>query len=159
MKLKTYVLTVSRYFPSTHPRKGEDTGFIDKILTTIMGAPDLRKIHTIRGNYELWEKRIKEVQDGKAILSLRYWEGKPYDSKQVEFARLDKNSGIGIQKLVFLDENFEMPFIFENGYASLNSIFTLAKNDGLSFEDFKAWFKVYDLSQPMAIIHFTSFRY
>ena len=35
----------------------------------------------------------------------------------------------------------------------------LAKNDGLSLDDFKAWFKSYDLSQPMAIIHFTSFRY
>lgn len=159
MKLKTYVLTVSRYFPSTHPRKGEETGFIDKILPAIMGAPDLRKIHTIRGNYELWKNRIKEVQDGKAKIVLRCWTGRPYYSKQVSFGSLGFSSGIGIQKLVFLDENFEMPFIFENGYASLNSIFTLATNDGLSFEDFKAWFKGYDLRQPMAIIHFTSFRY
>ena len=35
----------------------------------------------------------------------------------------------------------------------------LAKNDGLSLEEFKEWFKGYDLSQPMAIIHFTRFRY
>lgn len=35
----------------------------------------------------------------------------------------------------------------------------LAKNDGLSLEDFKAWFKNYDLSEPLAIIQFTKFRY
>lgn len=160
MKLKTYVLTVSRYFPSKHPRKGEDTGFIDKILPAIMGAPDLRKIHTIRSNYDLWEKRIKEVQEGKAILSLRYWEGKPYNSKQIEFARLDKYSGIGIQKLGFEDNELDNPVIFapfEDDF--LDNTELMAKNDGLSLVDLKAWFKGYDLSQPMAIIHFTSFRY
>jgi hypothetical protein len=35
----------------------------------------------------------------------------------------------------------------------------IALNDGLSFADFKAWFQDYDLSKPMAIIHFTDFRY
>jgi len=35
----------------------------------------------------------------------------------------------------------------------------LANNDGLSAEDFEAWFKGYNLSEPMAIIHFTEFRY
>ena len=28
-----------------------------------------------------------------------------------------------------------------------------------SFEDWENWFKNYDLAQPMAIIHFTKFRY
>ena len=27
------------------------------------------------------------------------------------------------------------------------------------YDDFKEWFKGYDLSKPMAIIHFTAFRY
>lgn len=35
----------------------------------------------------------------------------------------------------------------------------LAHNDGLSTDDFKEWFRGYDLSQPLAIIHFTKFRY
>ncbi len=34
----------------------------------------------------------------------------------------------------------------------------IAKNDGLSFEDFCEWFKVRN-KKPMAIIHFTDFRY
>jgi len=32
-------------------------------------------------------------------------------------------------------------------------------NDGLSFDDWLDWFKDYDLTKPMAIIHFTPMRY
>ena len=35
----------------------------------------------------------------------------------------------------------------------------LANNDGLDFDDFVDWFKQYDLTKPMAVIHFTNFRY
>ena len=73
--MKTHVLIISRTFPSYHLRKGKETGFVEKI-------PD-EKIHTIRANYPLWEKRIKEVQFGEAVLSLRYWSDKPYKSEQV----------------------------------------------------------------------------
>jgi hypothetical protein len=46
----------------------------------------------------------------------------------------------------------------ENGTDSME-ISELAKNDGLSENDFCEWFRKYDLSKPMAIIHFTNFRY
>jgi hypothetical protein len=42
----------------------------------------------------------------------------------------------------------------ERGYVT-----DIPQNDGLSPEDFKEWFKKYDLLEPMAIIHFTKFRY
>ena len=35
----------------------------------------------------------------------------------------------------------------------------LAINDGLSLKDWTDWFKSYDLSKPLAIIHFTRYRY
>ncbi len=120
------------------------------------------KIHTIRANYELWYKRIKEVQEGKAILSLRYWSGKPYNSKQIELARLDKNSGISVQKLEFFESDFNCPYTYGLDGVSNEPLFEISKlalNDGLSLEDFKQWFRKYDLSKPMAIIHFTPFRY
>ena len=168
--MKTYVLTVSRYFPATHKRKSEPTCFVEKILSKQIPCgliskseverlypfsmfvfnTDSPKIHTIRSNYELWAKRIKEVQDGKAILSIRYWSGKPYNSPQVEFCLLDKDSGCGVQKLEF------------DGLEDYNRIIKttdLCENDGLSPEDFKEWFRKADLSKPMAIIHFTKFRY
>jgi len=164
--MKTYVLTVSVKFPKTHKKSGQATYFTEQILGKFpYDLPDNSpsKIHTIRANYPLWAKRISEIQNGKAILSIRYWSDKPYNSKQVEICQLDKNSGIGIQLLNLSDtmisgalKNHDVALTSLNGGLSLS---TIAKNDGLSLEDFKEWFKGYDLSQSMAIIHFTSFRY
>lgn len=163
--MKTYVLTVSRYFPKTHKKSGQETYFVDKIQASINDVRQFRnKIHTIRANYELWAKRISEVQKGDAILSVRYWSGKPYNSKQIEICQLDKNSGIGIQALIFPEKNINNATVCGNDfpkptwYKGLTCI-ELSKNDGLSLDDFKEWFKKYNLSNPMAIIHFTSFRY
>ena len=166
--MKTYVLTVSRYFPKTHKRAGELTHFVEKILDEDDNKFEHPKIHTIRSNYSLWSKRVYEIQAGKAILSIRYWSGKPYNSKQIEICRLDKDSGIVVQVLGFywggkdIVSVIEKPFIIPNDATGIPPIIPLdilAKNDGLSIEDFKEWFRKYDLSKPMAIIHFTSFRY
>jgi hypothetical protein len=148
--MKTYVVTVSKFFPGFHPKKGEETGFVEKILSG-------EKIHTIRGNLELWEKRIAEVQEGKAVLSLRYWSGKPYRSPQVEFKQLTSVDGVGIQEIEFYREictNTLVDYFSEN-YSKI------AQNDGLGRGDYVDWFASgkYDLSKPMAIIQFTKFRY
>ena len=94
--MKTFVLTVSRVFPKTHKRAGKQTWFVEKINQAGMPVSDEtimgKKIHTIRANYELWEKRAMQI------------------------------------------------------------------NDGLSFDDFCEWFKVRQNS-PMAVIHFTEWRY
>lgn len=150
--MKIYVLMISNRFPKTHKRSGELTHFPAKIL---LGD----KIHTIRENYKLWAKRIKEVQEGKAILSLRYWSDKPYRSKQIEFAILDKDSGVGVQKLDFFTNSFIMTRIDGNFQYGFFHSDILCKNDGLEWVDFKDWFKNYNLSACMAIIHFTNFRY
>jgi len=163
--MKTFVLSVSGVFPITHKRKGQETLFIGKIKAVVY--PDNpnnfgwmnAKIHTIRANYELWKKRIEQVQKGEAILSIRYWSGKPYNSKQVEICQLDKDSGIGVQKLDFDHAQFIYPRVWDINYQLPVIVEEIAKNDGLSLEDFKEWFKKYDLSESMAIIHFTKFRY
>lgn len=147
-KAKTYILTVSRIFPVTHKRKGEETGFPQKIL-------GLSKIHTIRANYELWKNRIDEVNAGKAVLSLRYWSGKPYNSKQIEFLQL-KQGKCGVQKLK-LNEFVDL-FIDDKQF-NFSIVPKLSEHDGLSLNDFMKWFDKYDFSKPMAIIHFTKFRY
>ena len=146
--MKTYVITLSRHFLANHKRAGEETHFKEKFLN---GA----KIHTIRANYPLWEKRIKEVQDGRAVLSVRQWTGKPYRSKQVEIAMLTAENGVGLQRLEFTDCRLRFPYI-DSEWTSMVSI---AKNDGLSLNDWVEWFNGYDHSRPLAIIHFTKFRY
>lgn len=168
--MKTYVLMISRTFPATHPRKGEQTYFVDKILKQYSDFNNFlgwQKIHTIRGNFKLWAKRIKAIQEGKAILSLRYWSGSPYNfkkdgSKQIEFARLDKDSGIGLQFL-----SFDVPYgdfatsdTESDSYSiNPNTFDLLAKNDGLTKEDLKSWFANSWYCDKKAIIHFTPFRY
>ena len=157
--MKTYVITLSRHFLTNHKRAGEETHFKEKFLLgqglTDYDTPSLAKIHTIRANYPLWEKRIKEVQEGRAALSIRQWTGKPYRSKQVEIATLTAENGVGVQKLEFYNNTLglcHIGIVYQRKYE-------LAHNDGLSFEDWEEWFKGYDLSEPMAIIHFTKFRY
>lgn len=180
--MKTYALTLSKVFPKTHARAGEPTNF--KVKFSIgQGCPDcdepqdlsgvnisacnscvnacsLQKLHTIRSNYLLWAKRIKEIQEGYAVLSIRQWTGKPYRSKQVEIARLTADDGIGIQILSFDKDRDGVPSL---KYFNISGKYIdwgiLANNDGLTLDDWREWFKGYDLSKPMAIIHFTKFRY
>ena len=164
--MKTYVITLSRHFLANHKRAGEETHFKEKFILgqglTDYDTPSMAKIHTIRANYPLWEKRIKEVQEGRAVLSIRQWTGKPYRSKQVEIAMLTAENGVGVQKarimpeanfLIAIDENYDKYL------CTADEIEKIAQNDGLSIEDWKEWFRGYDLSKPLAIIHFTKFRY
>ncbi len=145
----TYVLTVSEFFPKTHNKATLPTGFINSISNK-------SKKHTIRGNYELWEKRFEKINDGKAVLSVRYWSGKPYNSKQIESFVFDREDGIGIEKILFDDYLYSCKIEDDRFSFGSNMI---AENDGLSPNDFENWFKGYDFSKPMAIIHFTKFRY
>lgn len=145
--MTTYVLTVSELFPKTHKKSGKPTGFL-------LSIKHYDKIHTIRGNYDLWAKRFEKINKGEAILSVRIWSGKPYQSKQQEIFKYDKKThGIGLQKL-------EQPnnFVFAPIEGKKVPWDLVAKNDGLSFDDFCDWFKVRS-DKPMAIIHFTDFRY
>ncbi|MDN3203222.1 hypothetical protein [Algoriphagus sediminis] len=146
--MKTFVLTVSKQFPKTHEKAGKSTGFVENISRLFTNGSE--KIHTIRSNYELWQKRAKEINEGKAILSIRYWSEMPYRSKQVEICRLER---VGVEKLEQPDN-----FVFAPIEGKKIDWEVLANNDGLSFEDFCEWFKS-GQKEPMAVIHFTDFRY
>lgn len=159
--MKTYIIMLSKLFPTTHPLAGTPTFFREKVLASECHNNEYwNKIHTIRANYPLWEKRIKEVVQGNAMLSLRQWTDKPYRSKTVEITRLGAADGVGIQMLRFDHDR--------NGMVSLNfldidgkypSVQNLAYNDGLTLEAWRDWFRFSDLNQPLAVIHFTHFRY
>lgn len=147
--MKTYVIILSEKFPTTHPRKEQETEFGRSFLNG-------KKIHTIRGNFPLWEKRLKEVQEERAVLSVRQWTGVPYRSPQKELRCLTSEDGVGVQILSFSHEiiGFE---IDKRGYRV--RLDNLSENDGLSLIDWEDWFKGADLSKPLAIIHFTKYRY
>lgn len=140
-----------------HPKCGQKTDFSSKFAKGQLGYNhSLNKIHTIRFNYDLWKKRIKDVEEGKAILSIREWSDKPYRSKQNTIANLRKGDGVGIQLL-----DCDKPFALEIDGKIITYLehTIIAGNDGLSLEDWEEWFDIEHASGQKAIIHFTSFRY
>ena len=160
--MKTYVITLAKTFPAGHPRAGEATDFRKKFENG-------KKKHTIRGNVSLWARRMNEVEAGKACLSIREWSGRPYNSKQVEIARLTKDDGIGMQEMAMQITQPKMDGrnvayiglfsrVWTDGHYDKVLTEKIAKNDGLLIEDWKAWFKDCK-GNCLAIIHFTPFRY
>lgn len=157
--MKTIVITLSKTFPRTHSRSGEPTDFSLYLGYGLNLTEDgmklcRHKIHTVRTNLPLWQKRISEVQSGQAVLSIREWTGKPYRSHQRELARLAASDGVGVQALKLTD--LMQPTFIDGEKVELPD---LALHDGLSFSDWYDWFRKVDLTQPLAIIHFTKFRY
>lgn len=154
---------VARVFPATHPRAGEATFFKEKMLCGALYRD--AKCHTIRGNYDRWLMIVREVNEGRAILSCRWWKGKPYKSKQDEFLQITK---LGIQKVkmwvvgskdrISLKETVRREAIVDDNLRlSQRSIFDLAYNDGLSRDDFEGWFGVKTFDG--CILHFSRIRY
>ena len=150
VKLKCYVLLISRYFAKDNQKAGQPTGFLEKIESG-------ERLHTIRLNYEFWAERFKEINEGKAYLSVRYWLDVPYKSPQETYKNFYNTDGIGLQKL-----SFPLGTFIDDVDSDVRLV-ELAKNDGLDFEDFKAWFgdKLTENNgnNDLAIIHFTPFRY
>lgn len=151
---KKICLTLSRVFPKTHRRAGEPTGFSDKLAS---GA----KKHTIRRNYDLWQLNAEKMQRGGYALSIRQWTDKPYRSKQREI--YVQNEPIRVQKVAmhYDSKNDNINVSVEHTLVDAEYI---AKNDGLSLEDFKDWFfgsirHKEDAHFNGVVIHFKPFSY
>lgn len=147
MEKKKIVLTLSKVFPVTSSQAGEPTGFEGKLKSGV-------KLHTIRANKGgVWDKRAKDIADGRKQLCIREWTGKPYQSEQREFARLEK---IGLQHVEIFNGNLPLCKV-EGKEVPMER---LAANDGLTLEQFKEWFFGDGGTYfEGVIIHFTDFRY
>ncbi len=156
-KIKTYIIVLVATFPQWHTKKEQYTYFKESIFNGISQGQRGLKIHTIRGSYELWKKRIDEINSGKAILSIRQWTGKPYHSRQVEILRLEK---AGIQKIRSMDDTHAY-IVNDKGNVLPVPLQELSANDGLELSDFMEWLRHSGPApnNPMAIIHFTEYRY
>lgn len=150
--MKKHVITLSKNFPSTHPRKGEPTQFVGMYAFGL-------KLHTIRENYEWWKKKIDEVNAGIAQLEIREWTGTPYYSPQKTLFIITE--GLGYQKI---DIRFKKVKKAKQVFFTIDGLpligadpLTIIKNDGLTEVDFKHWFKKDVISG--IIIHFSPLRY
>ena len=173
------VMLSKTFFPQ-HPKAGEPTGFKEKVKS---GA----KRHTCRCNYDYWKQRIETLQERGGVLSLRQWSGKPYEKGKPQELIMDvPASMIDVQQLIMERRKLDEPEYVEvqpglfqprtayEYFARIDGepydVEFIAKNDGLSLEDFKAWFNpVFDeyekkhkaerTALSFAVIHFTTFRY
>lgn len=161
------VVTLSKKFFPQHPRKGEETLFREKVLS---GS----KRHTCRSNYEYWKEKIDRLKEVGGVLSVRQWSANPYRSPQ-EIVKNIPAELVGVQKLEFhrerkehYDELVNIRAVYYEYTATVDGYNTpvelLAVNDGLTPEEFKAWFApVFDKAEAdtleFAIIHFTKERY
>ena len=153
---KKIIITLSRVFPVTHSRRGEPTGFANKLASG-------EKKHTIRSNYDLWNVNAEKMERGKFYLSIRQWSGRPYNSPQVEIAQRHNPIGVQPVELYYHADNDTITAKIDGREWLDADCYTLAKNDGLSVQDFKEWFfgKVpkEDKVFKGGIIHFTDLRY
>lgn len=141
---KTIMFSTS--FPKGYKNEGNRTFFVEKIYNELgIKLEDIQsevrplindffvlngeyiKKHTIRGG-----NRFKAGDK----FSPRIWSGKPYASKQIILAR-----DIEIVKVSDIEIDFSKEkSILINGADASHLLATIAFNDGLSVEDFVAWF-------------------
>jgi hypothetical protein len=119
---------------------------------------DGRKIHTIRKNFDFWNRF-----DGKEC-GIRIWKGSPYRSKQKEICK----KTIHVQPLLLYHnktlDGYKMPAVFCGKHGRIEK-FILAMHDGF-FDDrgdvcedeFIDWFYDYPDGR-IAVLHFTDYRY
>lgn len=161
------VITYSRTFPKVHPRSGQSTFFVEKIwkwyydykdgdvrdllwyneqYDNQFGVDEIKNIHSYHPKWHTIRsgKRFKKGDK----FSPRIWSGKPYASPQITIApdiTITETFDFEIKVLggiisVFVDG---WPFYQEDGdiLTGEDDLRKLAENDGLTLDDFKAWFK------------------
>jgi hypothetical protein len=157
------VLTFSRQFPAGHPKAGQPTEFVEKILLGLLHSEEITtgrcielarsvfdkdhplcSYNAIRG-YVCSPLKFHTIRSGSRwkageMASLRVWSDKPYRSKQIEFAQVE------IVKV------WEIEITIVNGAIGIkiNGVSVkglagpgIAKNDGLEWIDFVNWFNIH----------------
>lgn len=139
------VITFSMKYPAYHPRAGEPTHFVEKVVnafqeidTPIFEIDELdlehcpwdhfgKKWHTIRAGHR-WNVGDK--------FSPRVWSGRPYHSRQVTIA-----ADITISKIWNIEVGEDLCiWIYTDNEGDEDILQRLAANDGLSLSDLQAWF-------------------
>lgn len=154
------VVTFSTKFPVKHPRAGEPTFFVEKVVKGLH-RPGVKPFDVDMNTemYHIVEPKFHTIRAGSRWkvgdkFSPRIWSGKPYASKQIQFA-----PDIEIKKIwtIIKNPNDLHGFAFHingNRYVADWEMETanimlkdLSKNDGLSKEDFVNWFPEYFTGQ------------
>lgn len=135
------VITFSRTYPSYHPKKGQQTYFVEKLYNSLYSKNNLMdypkeldvdesilgiKHHTIRAGNR-WKKGD--------FFSPRIWSGKPYNSKMITLA-----PDIEIKNIWDFEMDLNGVYSINGKYTDEETNYRLASNDGLTEIDMQFWF-------------------
>ncbi len=147
------VITFSRYFPAAHPKKGQPTYFVEKVLSSLDIAPAAFKdeasliIDTFGYFNNDYEPKYHTIRAGSRWkvgdkFSPRVWSGKPYSSKQIIIAPDIEVKKIFDLRLQFISRPF-VTFKNDKGYNQSypeGTLLQMAKNDGFdNSDDLESW--------------------
>ena len=157
------IRTLSQRFQKGHIRNGEPTYFVEKVLNSLLidcyseeYLEMLVKLNPGKDKEMIlsfylsigWEKEYEEkhhtIRAGHHFktdeeIQLAVWSGKPYASPQIKICPPLKVKCYDFE--VFhntMPQGIEWPLLVD-GYDT--DIEQVSKNDGLTVEDFKSWFK------------------
>jgi len=150
------VITFSRTFPSYHPKAGQPTHFVEAMMNSLYplnlpiyggkeNCPPKFLESLTKGNVGYKHHTIRAGHRWKAgdYFSPRVWSGKPYQSKQIQFApdiQIKKTWDFEMDSAgvcVIAKPGEQLIYTFEYGK---NTDDIIAQNDGLLPEDFYFWF-------------------
>lgn len=148
------VITFSRHFPKGHPKAGQPTHFVEKIescLADIIPGWEMSKtftLHEWEPYYNCTMPKHHTIRTGSRFkpgetVSLRVWSDKPYRSRQIEFAQVEvkKTWAFKLRPIKVHDAREVRVYRFINNILVTDAMAKeIASNDGLSIEDFDAWF-------------------
>lgn len=147
----------SRFFPKGHPKAGQPTFFVERILNSIHnGQMSLDNIcHELKdfiNDFELIaneRQKYHTIRSGSRykpgdMVSLRVWSDKPYRSKQVEFAQVEVKK---TWEITISYGNYSIDTIQQGSFIPNCDLEKLANNDGLHVDDFWSWFNIHPKKQ------------
>jgi hypothetical protein len=159
------VLTFSRHFPKGHPRAGEPTWFVERVMAGI--AEDYYPNYQMPKDFTQYDwhqyynctvLKRHSIRAGSRwkpgdMASLRVWSDKPYRSKQIEFAQVEVKKEWAIEiyqhkeywefKLNGKKVGWDLP-----EQTNIDDfVDQLAANDGLTTPDFLNWFSIHPKKQ------------
>jgi hypothetical protein len=148
------VLTYSQRFPKGHPKAGQPTYFVEKVMACLADVVPGWKMKNDFVQYDWYEYYNCTMPKGHTVrignhwkagdmASLRVWSGLPYRSKQIEFAQVEikKVWAFELRPVkVHLAREIEIYGFINDELVTKPEAKLLASNDGLTVEDFESWF-------------------
>lgn len=142
------VMTFSRCFPATHPRKGMPTFFVEKILKSMEESEGKNETvdYLVRlGLIDWWHHKDfapkkHTIRKGHRFkigdkFSPRIWTGKPYKSNQFIIYH-----DLEVRETYDFMTDGKGNYFINRVLISREELEILAHNDGLMISDFEAWF-------------------